>query len=75
MLDNVNVVCRDLKVSSVDGYVKYVPEEDWYTIVLNDRQSINAIREAYDHELRHIIGDDYKKHGVQNIEYLNHKED
>lgn len=67
----VNTVLIDFPTGRVKGCVTK-NEDESYTIFLNARLSIEAQKQAYDHELRHIIREDFSRYDVESIELNNH---
>lgn len=66
----VNVVFRDFPNR---GKEMIIPNEDGsYTIFINARLNYEQQMKAYLHAMKHIVGDDFQKDDVQNIEYLAH---
>jgi len=46
-----------------------------YTIFINAKLSDDMQRRVYQHELKHILNNDFEKFDVDKIEYYAHKED
>ena len=45
----------------VSGFIMYDSADDYYTIVLNSRLSYEENRKTFEHELQHIINNDFSK--------------
>lgn len=65
-----NVILLD-KVEDVSGSVWH-NADDSYTIFINPRLSYEQQRKVFEHELRHITGNDFEKCDVQQIESIAH---
>lgn len=64
------VVLMNMPVA-VRATVVYV--DDFYTIIVNARLSVEQQREAFIHELKHIYGNDFEKCNACEIEHYTHK--
>ena len=49
-----------------------VPCCDGYTVYIDNRLSDDDMKEAYEHAVRHILGNDWEKDDIQQIEEENH---
>ena len=57
------------------GREMVVPNEDGsYTILINARLSDAERMAAYEHAMKHIVGNDFEKENVQEIESVSHKD-
>lgn len=67
---DVNVVFRDFPNFGKEMVV--LNEDGSYTVFINTRLNYEQQMKSYLHAMRHIVGDDFQKEDVQNIEYLAH---
>ena len=51
------------------------PCADGYTVYIDARLDMAHRRKAYRHAMKHVLGNDFDKTNVQEIEYEAHKED
>lgn len=58
MVENITVIYENLPCS-VSAFTMHDIMDDWYTIVLNSRQSYNILQKSYKHELAHIKNEDF----------------
>lgn len=58
MIDNCNIVYKNLPVK-IKGFAMHDAVDDFYTIVLNSRHSSNLLEKTFEHELKHIVKDDF----------------
>ena len=74
MSENYQTVFENMPYS-VKGFTCYNAAEDFYTIVLNCRFSIESMKKTFMHELKHILNDDFRSlKTVGQIENETHKE-
>lgn len=73
-MNKVKVIYADLPPRIPGMLVKTFDEEDYYTVVLNSRLSVERQRETYEHEVKHITGKDFDAEDadVDRIERLRH---
>ncbi|MCQ2754967.1 MAG: hypothetical protein MJ231_07995 [bacterium] len=57
-MDDYMVVYKNLP-HKVHAFTMYNAEDNYYTIVLNSRISYDAIKKAFEHELHHIMHNDF----------------
>lgn len=72
MTPDVNIIVLDLKGTKQNEVVTE-NEDGSYTVFLNARLTHERRLEAYEHAMRHIMDDDFKKTDVQEIETVAHK--
>lgn len=63
----INTVFADFKTGRVKGLVRK-NEDASYTIILNSRLSHYQHKKTFEHELNHILNEDFEKYDVDNIE-------
>ena len=69
--DNVFQTVTDLP-AGVHAMTCYIGEDDCYRVYLNARDSYIQNRRSFEHELHHIVGDDFSKYDVNEIERKAH---
>lgn len=47
-------------------------EDSTYSVVINSKLSVEAQRNAFNHEIEHIMKEDFNKNSVNDIEYYAH---
>ena len=70
-MEDINVQFINMDAMIPEHLVKN--EDDSYTIFLNARLSRESQLKSYYHALRHIIGNDFGKDNVQQIELKAHE--
>lgn len=66
MLENYITVFENLPYK-VKGFIMYSSSDDVYTIVLNSRSGYEHNKQTFEHELKHILNNDfssYKEVGI-----------
>lgn len=58
MLDNYQVVYKNLP-SQINAFTIYCASENYYTVVLNMGLSAELQRKAFEHEIKHIMNNDF----------------
>lgn len=73
-MNEVRVIYADLPPRIPGMLVKTFDEEDYYTVVLNSRLSVERQKETYEHEVKHITGKDFDVEDteVDRIERIRH---
>ena len=73
-MNKVKVIYADLPPRIPGMLVKTFDEEDYYTVVLNSRLSVEQQRATYEHEVKHITERDFDAEDaeVDRIERLRH---
>lgn len=72
-MENIRTISKDLPYT-IEAFT-VASNDDWYTIVVNDKLSIERKQKAYKHELEHIYSGDFsKKISVNNIENAAHRQ-
>ncbi len=72
MVENYITIFANLPYK-VSGFIMYDSADDYYTIVLNSRLSYEENRKTFEHELQHIINNDFSKcHNVGILEASMH---
>lgn len=66
----INVILLD-ESGDVPGSVWH-NADDSYTIFINPRLSYEQQQKVFEHELKHITGNDFEKNDVQQIECITH---
>ena len=61
MVENFITVYENLPFK-INGFVMYDAADDYYTIVLNSRQSFWKNKKTFEHEIGHILNGDFFKH-------------
>ena len=69
-MEDINVQLLDMDTKIPEQLVKNA--DDSYTIFLNARLSQESRLKSYYHALKHILGNDFKKGDVQEIERIAH---
>lgn len=72
--DNVFQSLMDLPYG-MHAMTCYVGEDDCYRVYLNAHDSHEQNKKSFEHEIRHIVGDDFSKYDVNEIEKDNHDKD
>ncbi|MBF0716064.1 hypothetical protein [Gemelliphila palaticanis] len=67
----INTKIIDFPTSRVKGCVTK-NEDDSYTIFLNAKMGYWEMKKTFDHEISHIINEDFEKYNVDEIEYARH---
>lgn len=67
MVENYMTVYENIPCK-VGGFVLYNGAEDFYTIVLNSRDSCERNMKTFEHELKHIQSGDF--HGYKTVSLL-----
>lgn len=71
-MDNYMVIYKNLP-EKVNAFTMYHAGDDYYTIVLNARQSFECLQRAFKHEIEHIENNDFQKYrNVNEIELYAH---
>lgn len=71
-MDNCTIVYDNLPYS-IKGFTLYHAADDYYTIVLNCRFSMESMRKTFQHERKHIMkGDFTNSRDVSQIEFSRH---
>lgn len=60
--------------TTIEGFTR-LNEDGSYTIVLNARSAHSRRIRTYDHEVRHIVRNDFDRDDVQEVEVENHAQD
>lgn len=68
-MDDVFVRVIDMP-DNVKGFV--LPGEDGYNVYISNRLDRTGRIKAFEHELKHILGNDFSKHDVHKIETFAH---
>lgn len=58
MIDNYITIYAALPYK-VSGFIMYDAADDYYTIVLNSRSSYEENKDTFEHEIQHIINNDF----------------
>lgn len=66
-MDNYNVIFESLP-SKVKGFIMYDSVDDYYTVVLNINLDYFSNKKTFEHEIQHIINDDF--HSCRNVNFL-----
>lgn len=61
MIDNYKVIYKNLS-TKVKGFIMYLGEDDYYTIILNSRMSYDSNVKTLHHELMNIKNNDFIKY-------------
>ena len=71
---NIQQVVIDLP-AGVHGFTAYVAEDDFYNIYLNAHDSHEQNVKTFEHEIGHIIHNDFQKYDINEIESEAHNRD
>ena len=73
-MNEIRVIYADFPPRIKGMLVKTFDEEDYYTVVLNSRLSIEQQRKTYEHEISHLAEKDFDEEDteVDRIERLRH---
>lgn len=72
MVENITTIYENLP-HGVSAFTMHNAADDWYTIVLNSRQSYNTLQKSFKHELAHIQNKDFTPDkDVEKIECYTH---
>lgn len=66
-MDNYNVIYESLP-NKVKGFIMYDSVDDYYMVVLNINLDYCSNKETFDHEIQHIINDDF--HSCRDVNLL-----
>lgn len=69
-VEDINVLLMDMDTKIPEQLIKN--NDDSYTIFLNARLSQESRLKSYRHALKHILGNDFDKDNVQEIEETTH---
>lgn len=58
MFDNYQTIYLNLPYK-VNGFIMYDSADDYYTIVLNSRSTYKQNKRTFEHEIKHIINNDF----------------
>ena len=71
-MDNYMVIYKNLP-EKINAFTMYHAGDDYYTIVLNARQSFATLQKAFKHEISHIENNDFRTYGnVSEVEMYAH---
>lgn len=71
-MDNYMVIYKNLP-EKVNAFTMYHAGDDYYTIVLNARQSFATLQKAFKHEISHIQNNDFQQYkNVDSVERYAH---
>ena len=71
-MDNYMVIYKNLP-EKVNAFTMYHAGDDYYTIVLNARQSFATLQKAFKHEISHIKNNDFHMcNNVAKVEMYTH---
>ena len=71
-MEDINVQLMDMDTKIPEQLVKN--NDDSYTIFLNARLSQESRLKSYCHALKHILGSDFDKNDIQEIEEIAHNQ-
>lgn len=72
MVENYITIFRNLPYK-INGFIIYDAEDDYYTIVLNSRSSYEQNRKTFEHEIQHILNNDFSNYrDVNSLEAVMH---
>ncbi len=66
MVENYITIFRNLPYK-INGFIIYDAEDDYYTIVLNSRSSYEQNRKTFEHEIQHILNNDFSNYRDVNL--------
>jgi len=66
MIENYITIFRNLPYK-INGFIIYDAEDDYYTIVLNSRSSYEQNRKTFEHEIQHILNNDFSNYRDVNL--------
>lgn len=66
-MDNYMVIYKNLP-EKVNAFTMYHAGDDYYTIVLNARQSFETLQKAFKHEMFHIQNKDF--HSLESVDVI-----
>lgn len=58
MVENYITIFANLPYK-VKGFIMYDSADDYYTIVLNSRSSYEQNKQTFEHEIQHILNNDF----------------